>query len=62
MSDAWTDRKNRTLINFSVNCLLGSMFVKNVDGSSYMKTGAKIFLAIGRICPDWRAKCRASGD
>ncbi|KAL2317146.1 hypothetical protein Fmac_031022 [Flemingia macrophylla] len=30
MSDGWMDRKNRTSINFLVNCLLGTMFVKSV--------------------------------
>lgn len=43
MSDAWTDKKNRTLINFLVNCPTGSMFVKSVDASAYMKTGEKLF-------------------
>ncbi|XP_019437890.1 PREDICTED: uncharacterized protein LOC109343825 [Lupinus angustifolius] len=42
MSDAWTDRKGRTLINFMVNCPLGTMFVKSVDASGYMKTGDKL--------------------
>ncbi|KAH1220913.1 hypothetical protein GmHk_12G034441 [Glycine max] len=39
MSDGWTDRKNRTLINFLVNCSLGTQFVRSVDASEYMKTG-----------------------
>ncbi|KAK4259931.1 hypothetical protein QN277_006209 [Acacia crassicarpa] len=43
MSDAWTDKKNRTLINFMVNSPSGTMFVRSVDASSYMKTGEKIF-------------------
>ncbi|KAK4285022.1 hypothetical protein QN277_001773 [Acacia crassicarpa] len=43
MSDEWTDRKNRTLINFLVNSPSGSMFVKSVDASSYVKSGAKLF-------------------
>ncbi|KAL2320021.1 hypothetical protein Fmac_028990 [Flemingia macrophylla] len=43
MSDGWTDRKNRTLINFLVNCSLGTMFVKSVDASEYTKTGEKVF-------------------
>lgn len=30
MSDGWTDRKNRTLINFLINCSLGTKFVKSV--------------------------------
>ncbi|KAL5145418.1 hypothetical protein HKD37_06G015463 [Glycine soja] len=43
MSDGWTDRKNRTLINFLVNCSLGTQFVRSVDASEYMKTDQKIF-------------------
>ncbi|XP_006584208.1 uncharacterized protein [Glycine max] len=43
MSDGWTDRKNRILINFLVNCSLGTQFVRSVDASEYMKTGQKIF-------------------
>ena len=43
MSDGWKDRKNRTLINFLVNCSLGTQFVKSVDASEYMKTSQKIF-------------------
>ncbi|KAH1162309.1 hypothetical protein GYH30_000984 [Glycine max] len=43
MSDGWTDRKNRTLINFLVNCSLGTQFMRSVDASEYMKTGQKIF-------------------
>nr|XP_004500101.1 uncharacterized protein LOC101496546 [Cicer arietinum] len=43
MSDGWTDRKNMTLINFLVNSTAGTMFVKSIDASSYMKTGIKIF-------------------
>ena len=43
MSDAWTDKKNRTLINFMVNSPSGTMFVKSVDAFAYMKTGEKIF-------------------
>ncbi|RZB86398.1 hypothetical protein D0Y65_026454, partial [Glycine soja] len=34
---------NRTLINFLVNCSLGTQFVKSVDASEYMKTSQKIF-------------------
>ncbi|RDX76182.1 Serine/threonine-protein kinase TIO, partial [Mucuna pruriens] len=41
MSNRWTDTKNRTLINFLVNCSLGTMFVKNIDASEFMKTGDK---------------------
>lgn len=43
MSDGWTDTKGRTLINFLVNSPAGTMFVKSVDASAYMKTGQKLF-------------------
>ncbi|KAL5154147.1 hypothetical protein HKD37_19G053563 [Glycine soja] len=43
MLDGWTDRKNRTLINFLANCSLGTQFVRSVDAFEYMKTGQKIF-------------------
>ena len=43
MSDGWTDRKQRTLINFLVNSAKGTVFMKSVDASAYMKTGEKIF-------------------
>ena len=33
MSDGWTDRRNRTLINFLVSCPKGTMFFKSVDAS-----------------------------
>lgn len=46
MVDAWTDKKNRSLINLMVNCSLGTMFVKSVDASAYMKTGDKLFLLL----------------
>ncbi|XP_075674825.1 uncharacterized protein LOC142644020 [Castanea sativa] len=43
MSDEWTSRTNRTLMNFLVNCPSGTMFVKSIDASSFMKTGEKTF-------------------
>ena len=43
MSDAWTDRKNRTLINFMVNCPSGTMFVKTIDAFGFVKTGDKLY-------------------
>ncbi|RDX70610.1 hypothetical protein CR513_50129, partial [Mucuna pruriens] len=43
MSYGWTDRKNRTLINFLINCSLGTMFIKSIDASDFMKTGDKIY-------------------
>lgn len=43
MSDGWTDRKQRTLVNFLVNSSRGTMFMKSIDASSMIKTGDKIF-------------------
>jgi len=43
MSDAWTDRKQRCLINILVNSPTRLMFVKSIDGSNFLKTGEKIF-------------------
>ena len=43
--DVWMD-KNRTLINFMVNCISGTVFVKSVDASSCMKTGVKVFVLL----------------
>ncbi|RVW18507.1 hypothetical protein CK203_102863 [Vitis vinifera] len=42
MSDRWIDRKQRTLVNFLVNCSKGTMF-NYVDASSRIKTGEKMF-------------------
>ncbi|RVW25217.1 hypothetical protein CK203_105966 [Vitis vinifera] len=43
MSDGWTDRKERTLVNFLVNCSKGIMFMQSIDASSMIKTGEKMF-------------------
>ena len=43
MSDGWTSRTNRTLMNFLVNCPFGTMFVKSIDASSFMKIWEKTF-------------------
>ncbi|RVW79581.1 hypothetical protein CK203_051710 [Vitis vinifera] len=43
MSDGWTDKKERTLVNFLVNCSKGTMFMQSIDASSMIKTGEKMF-------------------
>jgi len=43
MSDAWTDRKQRCLINSLVSSPIGKMFVKSIDGSNFVKTVKKLF-------------------
>ncbi|XP_031739008.1 uncharacterized protein LOC116402801 [Cucumis sativus] len=43
MADGWTDRRNRTLINFLVNSPKGTMFIESIDASFYVKDGKKMF-------------------
>jgi hypothetical protein len=37
MSDGWTDGKGRSILNFLVNCLKGTIFSKSVNASTYVK-------------------------
>ncbi|GMP25163.1 hypothetical protein CsSME_00002160 [Camellia sinensis var. sinensis] len=43
MANGRTDKRERTLINFLVNCPRGTMFVESVDASSYSKDEHKLF-------------------
>ncbi|XP_022156081.1 uncharacterized protein LOC111023053 [Momordica charantia] len=43
MSDGWTDKRDRTLINFLVHSSVGTLFMEFIDASSCIKTGEKIF-------------------
>ena len=43
MSDCWTDRKNKSIINFMVNSTKGTMFVESIDAKAFMKTGEKLY-------------------
>lgn len=43
MSDARTNSKSKTLVNFMANTPSGSMFARSIDGWRYMKTELKIF-------------------
>ncbi|KAL5194284.1 PHD finger protein ING1 [Glycine soja] len=49
MSDAWTDRKQRCIINFLINSQSGTMFLKSVDGSDFVKTGENLFELLDAI-------------
>jgi hypothetical protein len=40
MSDSWTDRKGRSLLNFLVHCPRGIMFIKSIDASAHVKDAA----------------------
>ncbi|XP_061360438.1 uncharacterized protein LOC133304421 [Gastrolobium bilobum] len=43
MSDGWTDGKGRSLTNFLINSLRGTVFIKSVDTSSFIKDAEKMF-------------------
>ncbi|XP_058192148.1 uncharacterized protein LOC131309527 [Rhododendron vialii] len=43
MSDGWTDRKNRTLMNLLVNSPRGTMFLKSMDASGIVKDAEMIY-------------------
>ena len=43
MSDGWTDKKERSLVNFLMNSLKRTMFMKSIDASSMVKAGEKLF-------------------
>ncbi|KAL8548055.1 hypothetical protein ACS0TY_007387 [Phlomoides rotata] len=42
MVDGWTDKRQRTLINFLVNSPKGTFFLESVDASEYAKIGEKM--------------------
>ena len=41
ISDGWTSRTSRNLMKFLVNCPFGTMFVKSLMHSLFMKKGKK---------------------
>ncbi|KAL5739818.1 hypothetical protein ACOSQ2_028998 [Xanthoceras sorbifolium] len=43
MTDAWTDRKRRSIMNLCVNCRLGTTFVSSKESSEEAHTGEHIF-------------------
>nr|XP_007147219.1 hypothetical protein PHAVU_006G105700g [Phaseolus vulgaris]ESW19213.1 hypothetical protein PHAVU_006G105700g [Phaseolus vulgaris] len=49
MTDGWTDRKRRTILNFLVNSPRGTVFLKSIDASDICKTADKIFKMIDDI-------------
>jgi len=59
MSNAWTDQKQICLINFLMNSLAETMFVKSIDGSNFVKTNEKLFEMLD-TWEDWRRECCSS--
>jgi hypothetical protein len=49
MSNGWTDRKNRTIINFLVSCPKGTIFLKSVDASNNVKDENLLFQLLDEI-------------
>lgn len=49
MTDGWTDRRRRTILNFLVNSPRGTVFLKSVDASNICKTAEKIFEMIDAV-------------
>ena len=49
MFEAWTDRKQRCIINFFINSQARTMILKSVDGSDFVKTGEKLFELLDAI-------------
>ena len=43
ISNSWTNKKSRCLINFLVNSLVGTWFLKSIDASDTMKNGELMF-------------------
>ena len=49
MGDGWTDNRQRTLINFLVNCPKGISFVKYVDASNIVKDAINLFMLVDEV-------------
>lgn len=43
MLDGWTDHRQRTIINVLVGSLRGTIFVKSIDATCFVKTEKKLF-------------------
>jgi hypothetical protein len=49
MTDGWTDRKRRTILNFLVHSPKGTVFLKSIDASDITKTADKVFKMIDDV-------------
>ncbi|CAN0925477.1 hypothetical protein LINGRAHAP2_LOCUS34784 [Linum grandiflorum] len=52
MTDGWTDKRHRSLINFLVYCPSGTCFVKSVDASGCIKNAENLFKLFSSVI-DW---------
>ncbi|XP_059667593.1 uncharacterized protein LOC132313007 isoform X2 [Cornus florida] len=49
MVDVGKDKRERTIINFLVNCSKGTMFIESIDASSYIEHDVKMFQLLDRF-------------
>ncbi|CAK8536885.1 unnamed protein product [Lathyrus sativus] len=56
MSDGWTDKRRRTILNFLVNSPKGTVFLKSIDASHIAKTADAIFKMIDDIVEEMGEK------
>ncbi|XP_057870338.2 uncharacterized protein LOC131076993 [Cryptomeria japonica] len=49
MTDGWTDRRNRTLLNFLVSFAGGTMFMKSIDASAHSKNATYLCEVIEEV-------------
>ncbi|XLS52131.1 hypothetical protein HN51_012808, partial [Arachis hypogaea] len=49
MTDGWTDKRRRTILNFLVNSPKGTVFLKSINASDICKTAEKIFKMIDEV-------------
>ncbi|XP_019453408.1 PREDICTED: uncharacterized protein LOC109354992 [Lupinus angustifolius] len=49
MTDGWTDKRRRTILNFLVHSPKGTVFLKSIDASHIAKTADRIFKMIDEI-------------
>ncbi|GAU36121.1 hypothetical protein TSUD_374840 [Trifolium subterraneum] len=49
MTDGWTDRRRRTILNFLVNSPKGTIFLKSIDATDITKTADKVFKMMDEV-------------
>ncbi|KAL6493760.1 hypothetical protein OROGR_032095 [Orobanche gracilis] len=49
MTDAWSDRKRRSIMNMCVNCKAGTSFISSIESSTEAHTGKYIFDYVDRF-------------
>lgn len=61
MTNAWTDRNGKTLINFLVNTPIGTGFLKSIDANSEVEEAQLLTALPKKNCRKrWSTKCMAN--